>query len=380
MSNPTRRAINFNPGPSALPLPALERAQAELLDFVGTGMSVMEHSHRGKEYEAVHDEAIALVRELLAIPSTHDLIFLQGGAHQQFAQVPMNMLTAGASADYVLTGVWGEKAFAEAEVVGALFGAKARVAASTRVGEGKAATYVRTPRSIELSLDPKAAYVHITSNETIHGVEYAVAPGATFPDFGEAPLVCDMSSDILWRPIDVSRFSFIYAGAQKNIGPSGVVLGIAHKDFVARGRKDIPHIFQYRSFVEANSLLNTPPTFGIYLVRNCAAWLKETGGLKGAEARNREKARLVYAAIDASPTFYKCPVDPASRSVMNVVFRLPTEALEAAFVSEAKKHDMVGLKGHRSVGGIRVSLYNAVTVEWVKTLTDFMGDFASRNG
>ena len=374
------RVINFNAGPSALPLPALERARAELLDFAGSGMSVMEHSHRGKEYEAVHDEAIALMRELLAIPSTHDVIFLQGGASQQFAQLPLNYFTSGKSADYIVNGVWGEKALAEAEIVGKMFGATARVAGSTRVGEGKKATYLRTSRPSELTLDPNAAYVHFTSNETIHGVEYAVAPGAAFPDFGRAPLVCDMSSDIMWRPIDVSRFAFIYGGAQKNIGPSGVVIGIVHKDFVAQGRKDIPHIFQYRAFVEANSLLNTPPTFGIYLVRNVLAWLKENGGLAGAEKRNREKAELLYAAIDASPSFYACPIERDSRSVMNVVFRLPTEALEESFVAEAKKHKMVGVKGHRSVGGIRISLYNAVTVEWVKALVDFMADFAKRNG
>ena len=380
MSGMSTRVINFNAGPSALPLAALERAQAELLDFAGSGMSVMEHSHRGKEYEAVHDEAIALLRELLAVPKTHDIIFLQGGASQQFAQIPLNYLTKGGCADYVVNGVWGEKAVAEAAVVGAMFGAAVHVAANTVVGEGKSATYVRVPEPQELAVDKTAAYVHFTSNETIHGVEFATAKGASFPDFGQVPVVCDMSSDILWRPIDVSRFAFIYAGAQKNIGPSGVVIAIAEKEFVARGRKDIPQIFQYRSFVEANSLLNTPPTFAIYLVRNVLAHLKESGGLAGAEARNREKAGAIYDAIEAHSGFYRCPVEPKSRSVMNIVFRLPSEALEAKFVSEAAAQRMLGLKGHRSVGGIRVSLYNAVTVEHAKTLAAFMNDFAKRNG
>ena len=374
------RAMNFNAGPAALPLAALERARDELVDFAGSGMSVMEHSHRGKEYDAVHEEALRLLRDLLAIPATHDVMFLQGGATQQFAQLPMSFLTRGASADYVINGVWGEKAFEEASVVADLYGAKVRVAGTSGTGEGKSKGYVRTVRQDELDLDPSAAYVHFTSNETIHGVEYATGPLEAFPDLGRAPVVCDMSSDILWRPIDVTRFSFIYAGAQKNIGPSGVVIGIAEKGFVARGRKDIPKIFQYRTVIEQNSLLNTPPTFAIYLVRNVLAWLAEHGGLAGAEARNREKARLLYETIDGNAAFYRCPIDAGSRSVMNVVFRLPTESLEERFVREATALRMVGLKGHRSVGGLRVSLYNAVDIAWVRALTDFMREFARANG
>jgi phosphoserine aminotransferase len=374
------RVINFNAGPAALPVAALERARDELLDFAGSGMSVMEHSHRGKEYDAVHEEAIALLRELLAIPAGYDVLFLQGGATQQFAQVPMTFLRKGNSADYVINGVWGEKALAEAEGVASLYGARVRVAGSTGTGTGKEKGYTRVPTQVEIALDPDAAYVHFTSNETIHGIQYAVAPGASFPDLGRAPVVCDMSSDILWRKIDVSRFAFIYAGAQKNIGPSGVLIAIADKNFVASGRTDIPKIFQYREFAAQNSLLNTPPTFAIYLVRNVLSWIKEIGGLDAMEARNREKARLLYEVIDANAGFYRCPVEPASRSVMNVVFRLPSEELEAKLVSEAKKNGMVGIKGHRSVGGIRVSLYNAVSVEWVKTLTEFMRVFVKANG
>jgi phosphoserine aminotransferase len=369
------RAINFNAGPAALPLPALERAQRELLDFQGTGMSVMEHSHRGKEYEAVHDEAIALIRELYGVPASYDVLFLQGGASHQFAMVPMNLLAPGKSADYVLTGAWGEKAFAEAEVTAALLGAKVRVAADTGTGDGKEKAYVRVPQASELQLDKDAAYVHLTSNETIHGVQFAA-----FPETGSVPLVGDMSSDFGWRPFDVSRFSLIYAGAQKNVGPSGIAVVLAKKDLVAQGRKDIPKIFSYKTHADNNSLYNTPPTFSIYLIRNVLSWTKETGGLKTVEANNQKKAGLVYAAIDEAGGFYKCPVEKSSRSAMNVVFRLPSEALEEKFVSEAKKQRMVGLKGHRAIGGIRASLYNAVTVEWTKALADFMKDFAKANG
>jgi len=375
------RTINFNAGPAALPLPALERAREELLDLAGSGLSVMEHSHRGKEYEAVHHEAGALMRELLGVGDDYDILFLQGGASMQFAQVPMSFLSGGRRADYVVTGVWGEKAVAEARVVALQYGEKAHQAVTTRTGEGKEATYVRTPTPAELAcIEPGAAYVHFTSNETIHGVEYAVEPGEDFPSFGQAPLVCDMSSDFMWRKIDVSRFSFIYAGAQKNIGPSGVTVVIARHSFIEEGRKDIPKIFQYRTHAENQSLYNTPPTFGIYLIRNVLSWAKSIGGLGAIERNNREKGRLLYGAIDAHAGFFRCPVVKTSRSLMNVVFRLPSEALEDKFVSEAEKRHMVGLKGHRSVGGIRVSTYNAVSLEWVSTLVDFMNDFAKKNG
>jgi phosphoserine aminotransferase len=374
------RAINFNAGPAALPLPALERARAELLDLGGSGMSVMEHSHRGKEYEAVHEEALSLLRTLYAVPASHDILFVQGGASQQFATVPMNFIHPGKSADYVVTGAWGKKALGEAKVATAMLGASVRVAADSGQGEGKAKTYTRVPAQAEIKVDPAASYLHMTSNETIEGVEFATAPGASFPDPGKVPLVCDMSSDFMWRALDVSRFDFIYAGAQKNLGPSGVVVVIAKKELTASGRKDIPTIFQYRTVAENNSLYNTPPTFAIYLIRNVLSWVKDLGGMPAVEKQNRAKASHLYAAIDQSQGFFKCPVEVASRSVMNVVFRLPSEALEDKFVAEAKKHQMVGLKGHRSVGGIRVSLYNAISPEWVDTLTSFMKDFAKGNG
>jgi phosphoserine aminotransferase len=369
--------MNFNAGPAALPETALARARDEMLDFAGTGMSVMEHSHRGKEYEAVHNEAKERLRRLMEVPGTHEILFVQGGASQQFAVIPMNWLGAGAAADYVVTGAWGEKALAEAKVVGALFGAKVHVAASTGEGEGKEKRYVRV--ATEVQETPGAAYVHFTSNETIHGVQYGLSAQTEIPRT-DAALVCDMSSDFLWKKFDVSRYAIVYAGAQKNLGPSGVVVVLAHKDFLTRGRTDIPKIFQYRTHAEQNSLYNTPPTFGVYMVRNVLAWIEEQGGLGAIEQRNRRKAKHLYDALDAHPGFYRCPVEPASRSVMNVVWRLPTEDLENACVAEARKRGMVGLKGHRSVGGMRASLYNAVEPAWVEALAAFLREFAAARG
>jgi phosphoserine aminotransferase len=337
----------------------------------------MEHSHRGKEYEAVHDEALALVRELLPVPDTHEVLLLQGGATALFAEVPMNLLEKGKAAGYVVTGAWGEKALGEAKAVAALFGATLAVT-TTGTGEGKEKSYVRATRPGEVKVDPGSAYLHFTSNETIHGVEYNVDPARPFPDAGAVPLVCDMSSDFLWRRFDVSRFGLVYAGAQKNIGPSGIVVVVASKDLIARGRKDIPKIFQLRTHAENKSLYNTPPTFGVYMVRNVLAWLKAQGGLDAIERANRAKARRLYGVLDANPGFYRCPVEKESRSVMNIVFRLPSEADEEKFVSEAKKRGMVGLKGHRSVGGIRVSAYNAVPLDWVEELATFMEEFARK--
>jgi phosphoserine aminotransferase len=361
------RAINFNAGPAGLPLPALERARDELIDFQGSGMSIMEHSHRGKEYEGVHNEAVALLTELLAIPATHTVMFLQGGASLQFAMVPMNFLPKDGSADYIITGTWSEKALEEAKIVGT-----PRVAATTITADKR---YTRIPRASELNLDPRAAYVHLTSNNTIFGTQWS-----EFPATGDVPLFADMSSDFLWRPVDVSRFGLIYAGAQKNLGPSGVLVAILRKDLLERQRKDIPRILRYSTHAENNSLYNTPPTFAIYLMRNVLLWLKSIGGLKEMEARNRKKAELLYGALDRMSGFYRAPVEKDSRSVMNIVFRLPSEALEEKFVAEAKQQRMVGLKGHRSAGGIRVSAYNAVSVGDIETLVSFMDAFARANG
>jgi phosphoserine aminotransferase len=371
------RTMNFNAGPAALPLAALERAKAELTDLAGSGMSVMEHSHRGKDYEKVHDEAIALLRKLLGVPDSHDVLFLQGGASQLFALVPMNLLGKGGTAT-TSYGCLGEKALSEAKTVAALLGGEVKVACSTATGEGKDKSYVRAPRQDEVKPTPGSAYLHFTSNETIHGVEFEVDPTRPFPPSGGAPLVADMSSDFLWRKFDVSRFGLVYAGAQKNIGPSGLVVAIASKDLVAKGRKDIPKIFQFRTHAENKSLYNTPPTFSVYMMRNVLSWLDEQGGLAAIEARNRAKAAKLYAMIDANGGFYRAPVEKESRSVMNVVFRLPTPEQEEAFVAEGKKRGMVGLKGHRSVGGIRVSTYNAVEPAWIDALCDLMQEFAKR--
>jgi phosphoserine aminotransferase len=361
----TNRVVNFNAGPAALPLPALERAQKEFLDFEGTGMSIMEHSHRGKEYEKVHGEAITLLTELLGVPDTHQVLFLQGGASAQFALVPLNLRSDEHGGDYVITGAWSQKAFDEAKIVG-----KPLVAADTSV-DGK---FTRIPRQSELKLSANAPYVHITTNNTIFGTQFF-----EYPNTGNVPLVADMSSDILWRPTDVAKFGLIYAGAQKNIGPAGVTLLIIRKDLLDKGRKDIPKIFRYATHAKENSLYHTAPTFSIYMVRNVLAWLKETGGLTAVEKNNRKKGEVLYGAIDGSGGFYRCPVEKESRSLMNVVFRLPSEKLEDAFVSEAKKAGMIGLKGHRSVGGIRASIYNAVSVAGVEKLVGFMEAFRKAN-
>lgn len=359
------RVSNFNAGPAALPLPVLERAREELLDFQGTGMSIMEHSHRGKAYDAVHNRAVSLLRELLSIPDEYHVLFLQGGASQQFAMVPLNLL-GDKSADYIITGQWSEKALSEAKIVG-----RTRVAATTKQENG---TFPRIPKQEELSLDENAAYVHITTNNTIAGTQWHY-----IPEVGNVPLVADMSSDFLWKKFDVTRYGLIYAGAQKNLGPSGVVAVIIRKDLAEREPKNIPKIFRYKTFADQNSLYNTPPTFAIYLVQLVLEWVKESGGLSQMEARNREKGALLYGTIDAMPDFYRSPVEKESRSFMNVVFRLPSEALEERFIKEATAAGLVGLKGHRSVGGIRASIYNAASVEDVKKLCDFMKDFAEKN-
>jgi len=363
-----KRVINFYAGPAGLPLPALERAQAELLDFENTGMSVMEISHRSKEYEAVHNEAISLTKELLAIPDNYKIILLQGGGHLQFGMLPMNLLYKGRKADYICTGSWAEKAFKEGKIVA---GDDARCIATT-----KEEKYARLPRREEIKVNPDSVYVHFTSNNTVEGTQWQ-----SFPEAGSVPLVCDMSSDFLWRPFDVKPFGLIYAGAQKNLGPSGVTVVIIREDLLAQCLdKELPSYLRYRIHVEKNSLYNTPPTFGIYILRNVLAYNKSIGGLAAIERNNRKKGELLYGCIDRYPSFYKPFVTvPADRSLMNVDFFLPTEELTDAFVKSAKAAGMVGLKGYRDIGGIRVSMYNAVTVENIQTLVAFMDDFAKKN-
>jgi phosphoserine aminotransferase len=355
------RHFNFNPGPSTLPLPVLERAQRELLDYEGSGMSIMEHSHRGKVYEKVHDEAIALLTELLGVPSTHQVLFMQGGASAQFGLVPMNLRTDTHAGDYVITDTWGKKAYSEAKIVGK---------PSVAWDENKDGVWTRVPKSSELKLSADAPYVHYTTNNTIMGTQFF-----DVPETGSVPLVADMSSDILWRPIDVSKFGMIYAGAQKNMGTSGITVVIMRKDLIEKGRTDLPTIFRYSEIAKNNSLQNTITTFTVYMIRNMLLWVKDQGGLPAMEKHNSKKAGLLYAAIDGSDGFYTCPAEKSGRSVMNVVYRLPNEELDTKFVAEATKAGLVGLKGHRQVGGIRASIYNAMTVEGVEKLCAFMQSF-----
>jgi phosphoserine aminotransferase len=361
----TKRIYNFNPGPAVLPLEVLQQAQVEMLDYKGTGMSVMEISHRSKEFEAIVTEAQADLRDLLSIPANYKILFLQGGASLHFAMIPMNFRPVGASADYIVTGTWSKKAFKESQKLGA-----AKAAANL-----EADNFNRLPTQTELKLDPQAAYLHFTSNETIHGVEYFTEPN---PPAG-VPLICDTSSDFISRPIDVSKYAMIYAGAQKNAGPAGVVVCIICDDLLEKVPANLPNLLDYKALAEENSLLNTPPCWCIYIVGLVLQWVKGIGGLEGIAKRNQTKAGLVYKAIDESGGFYKGHVK-SDRSVMNVTFRLPNEQLEDQFASEAKKRDMIGLKGHRSVGGMRASLYNALPVEAAQELVKFMKEFQQKNG
>lgn len=357
------RVYNFNPGPAALPLEVLQEAQADLVDYKGSGMSILEASHRGKEYGAIHDEAAATIKKLLGLGDEHAVLFLQGGASGQFAMVPMNLLGEGQSADYVNSGAWASKAIKEAKLLG-----KVNVIADT----GKDIP-TRLPDPASLKFTPGAAYVHITSNETIAGTQWK-----TFPKT-DAPLIADMSSDILSRPFDASRFGLIYAGAQKNLGPAGVTLAIIRKDLAERVSEKVPVILRYKTHIEDNSLYNTPPCFAIYLVALVARWVVKNGGLEGMAKRNADKAAKLYAAIDGSG-FYKGTAVKEFRSDMNVTFRLPTEALEEAFVKEASGRGLKGLKGHRSVGGVRASIYNAFPPEGIDALVAFMKEFQQKNG
>ncbi len=359
------RIHNFSAGPAALPEEVLKQAQEELLDWHGSGCSVMEMSHRGKEFTSIIEQAEADLRELMGIPEQYKVLFLQGGATQQFAQIPMNLL-AGRSADYIVTGSWSKKAFKEAQRFG-----NVRCAATT-----EASNFTRLPVADEIKLDPFAAYLHVCTNETIHGVEI---PAQRIADTG-VPLVADMSSHILSRPVPVEKFGLIYAGAQKNIGPSGVTMVIIHRDLLGMAPLTIPTVMDYAVMAENGSMLNTPPTYGIYIAGLVFQWLKRQGGLEGIAKVNAEKARVLYECIDQSGGFYSNPVDPDCRSAMNVPFVLVNPELDAAFLAESKAAGLASLKGHKSVGGMRASIYNAVSLESVQALVAFMNDFAKRNG
>jgi phosphoserine aminotransferase len=359
------RAYNFNAGPAALPLEVLQQAQVQFVDFENSGMSLMEMSHRGAIYEKVHYETEALLRELLGIPAGYKVLFIQGGASTQFAMVPMNLLRPGTSAAFVATGSWATKAIQEAKLFG-----EVSIAASSEADK-----YTRIPSISELNYAPDSAYLHLTSNETIEGTQWA-----EFPDSGNVPLIGDISSDILCRPIDVSKFGLIYAGAQKNLGPSGITIVVIREDLIVEPSTPVPTMLRYSTHAKADSLYNTPPTFAIYMMNEVLKWVKAKGGAAGMETRNREKAKLLYDQIDGSNGFYRGFAQAGSRSLMNVTFRLESEELEKQFAKESEAQGFVGLKGHRSVGGLRASIYNAVPPESVRALVNFMSDFQSRFG
>ncbi|WP_310549735.1 3-phosphoserine/phosphohydroxythreonine transaminase [Paenibacillus glufosinatiresistens] len=356
----SKRAYNFNAGPAALPLPVLERAQSEFVDFRNSGMSIMEMSHRGAIYESVHNEAQERLLGLLGNPAGYKVLFLQGGATTQFAMVPMNFLKEGQVGSYVMTGSWADKAYKEAKLLGG-----AHVAASSEEQKFRAIPDLNAIVPAE-----NAAYLHITSNETIEGTQYF-----KFPDSGKLPLIADMSSDILSHDLDINQFGLIYAGAQKNLGPSGVTVVIAKEELLAESPSHIPTIMRYSTHYKNNSLYNTPPSFSVYMVNEVLKWVEEQGGLAGVEAKNREKAGLLYQTIDGSGGFYCGVAEEASRSIMNVTFRMESEELEKKFIKGAEAEGFVGLKGHRSVGGLRASIYNAVPYESCKALADYMTHF-----
>lgn len=357
------RIYNFNAGPAALPVEVLVKAQSELVEYGKVGMSLMEMSHRSQDFQAVIDAAEANVRALMGVTDDYAVLFLQGGASLQFATIPMNLRRPGRSADYVNTGAWAGKAAKEAGLTGDVHIA----------WDGRAEDFKRAPKPCELNLSPDAEYVHICSNETIGGIRFAEFPST------DAPLIADMSSEIMSRAVDVNRFGMIYAGAQKNIGPSGLALVIIRKDLMERCPETVPYFLRYTTHANEGSMYNTPNTWGIYILKLVTDGMLEQGGIAAIEKADEEKAAALYSILDSS-SFWTAVADKESRSIMNVVWRLPSEELEEKFVADAKKAGLVGLKGHRSVGGIRASIYNAVPRESVDALIAFMKDFEAKNG
>ncbi len=360
----SERVFNFSAGPAVLPVPVLEQAQRDLVSLPGVGMSILEVSHRSKVFEDVLARAVADIRELAKVPSNYRVLFLQGGASLQFTMVPMNLLSEGTTADYLVTGAWARKAADEAKKIG-----KVHVAATT-----KAEQFTRIPRAEEIVLTPGAAYVHMTSNNTIYGTEWKA-----LPDVGDIPLVSDTSSDMFSRPIDVASHALIYSGAQKNMGPAGVAVVIIRDDLLARSPASLPAMLSYAVHAENGSMYNTPPVFAIYMLGLVTRWLIAQGGLEAIASVNERKAAKLYAEIDRTG-FYRGTAQKDSRSLMNVTFRLPSEELEKQFVKDAEKAGLDGLKGHRSVGGIRASIYNAFPEAGIDALTAFMREFERRNG
>ncbi|OPZ60669.1 MAG: Phosphoserine aminotransferase [Deltaproteobacteria bacterium ADurb.Bin510] len=354
----------FNAGPAVLPEPVIKSTAEAILNFAGTGMSIMEVSHRSKEFENLLNDTIERFHKVMNIPQNYKILFLQGGASLQFGMVPMNLRPAGQVADYVDTGMWASKAIKEAKREGAV----------NVIASSKADNYAYIPELKDLKFTPDAAYCHITSNNTIYGTQWQ-----SFPDTGKIPLVADMSSDIMSRVIDVNQFGLIYAGAQKNIGPSGVTVVIIRDDLVERSPENLYTMLSYKTHVENNSLFNTCPVIAIYVVHEVLKWVEDMGGVAAIEKLNNQKAALIYDVMDASNGYYKGTVEKGSRSKMNIPFRLPSEELEKKFVKESEAKNLIGLKGHRAVGGIRASIYNAIEVENVQRLADFMVDFAKQN-
>ncbi|NLL21290.1 MAG: 3-phosphoserine/phosphohydroxythreonine transaminase [Firmicutes bacterium] len=359
------RIYNFNPGPATLPLPVLEKVQKELLNYRGTGMSILETSHRSKEFGEIVEAAEKQLLELYQLSEDYRVLFLQGGASLQFAMVPLNFLSPQTSADYIITGSFATKAYEEAERI-----TQVNIAASTKNNN-----YRNIPRQEEIKFSPSSAYVHLTSNNTIYGTQWQY-----IPDCGEIPLVADMSSDILSRKIEMNKFSLVYAGAQKNLGPAGITAVIIKKEMLEKASETIPAMLSYKVHAKAKSLYNTPTTFAIYILELVLQWIKEKGGLQAVENTNREKCSLIYRVIDKSGGFYRGHAAPEDRSMMNVTFRLPNDDLEKDFVEGAAKEGLSGLKGHRSVGGIRASIYNAMPLEGCEALAQFMEDYLKRNG
>ncbi len=358
------RVYNFNPGPAVLPLEVLQIIKEDIPDYRGTGMSIFEISHRSAEYEEINNTAMALARELMGLSDNYKILFVGGGASTQFAMIPMNFLQAGKTAAYVDTGSWANKAIKEAKLFG-----NVHVAAST-----KAENYKRIPKSEEIKYPSDAAYMHLTSNNTIFGSQYQ-----EFPNINDIPLFCDMSSDILSRRRDFKKFALIYAGAQKNLGPAGVTVVIIRDDMLEKCPQTLPTMFNYQTHAKDNSLYNTPPVFAVYTVKLVLEWIKKSGGLEAVEKNNRAKKDCIYGLMDRNPDYFRGTVDSDSRSWMNLTLRLPSEDLEKKFLGEAKSAGFIGLKGHRSVGGIRVSLYNALTLEGAQKLADFMEAFRKAN-
>ncbi len=359
------RKLNFYAGPSTLPVEVLEELKNNIADYHGEGYSLVEASHRGKVYDDLHNETVALLKELLGIPEGYSVLFLGGGATLQFSMIPMNMLGAGKTADYVNSGAWGGKAVKDAEKIG-----KVHV-----LFDGKDSNYSTLPSPSDIKPSDNSAYVHITSNETIGGLQWK-----DWPSTGDTPLVADMSSDILSRPVPVDKFALIYAGAQKNLGPAGATIVIIRDDVWKNSPSDLTAYLSYKTHAEKNSLYNTPPVFSIWGINLVLKWIKKLGGASAMAERSREKSQILYSTIEKSDGFYRCPVDPNYRSTMNVVFRLPSEELEAQFIKEAEGLGMLGLKGHRSVGGCRASIYNSLPTKDVEALAEFMRTFAKKQG